>query len=77
MHIPIQDSEIYKNMEENSNSFIDRSSRREDYNQVFWSNTILLAWKPSSPHEKLDHPTIQCFTGKPIALPYKIQNSSL
>ena len=34
MHTKIQDSEIYKYMEGNSNNFIDRSSRREDYNQA-------------------------------------------
>ena len=40
-------------------------------------NSSLSAWKPSSPHEKLDHPTLWCFTEKPTTLPYKIQNSSL
>ena len=66
MQISTQYSEIHKNMEENSNSFIDRSSRREDYNPAVWSSTILLAWKPSSPHEKLEHPTRQCLKEKPI-----------
>jgi len=64
MHTQIQDLEIYKYMEENSNSFIARSSRREDYNLAIQSSIILLAWKPSSPHEKLDHPIIQCLKEK-------------
>ena len=30
--------------------------RKEDYNQLFWPNIILLARSPSSPHEKLRSP---------------------
>ena len=62
-------------MEENSKNFI--NNRREDYNVAVWSSIILLESKPSSPHENLDHPTIQCCTEKPTALPYKIQDSNL
>ena len=58
MHTQIQDSEIYKYIQKNSNNFIDRSSRREDYNPTIWSSIILPAWNPSSPHTKKDHPTI-------------------
>ena len=77
MHTQIQDSEIYKHMEENSNSFIDGS--REERITTKLSDPV-----PSSQHEsplhlmkKLDYPTIQCLREKPLALPYKIQNSRL
>jgi len=77
IHTQIQDSEIYKYMEENSNIFIDRSSRREDYKPAIWSSIILPTWKPSSPHERKDYQIVQCLKEKPTTLPYKLQNSSL
>lgn len=65
-------------MEEKLNSFINIKNKQRGLQPIVLTQHHPPAWKPFFHLIKsLDHPTLWYSKKKPIALPYKIQNSSL